>query len=317
LRPVNLVPADQRSGGRAATRTGSLPYVIVGLLVMVVLAVVAVVLTENDVSHARADAQGLRAERDTLNAEAAELAPYTNFGAIAGSRQVTVESLARSRFDWTRVLQELSLVLPKDVWLVNLTATVGPGVSLPGAANIGDRSSVDAPALQMVGCAASQPLVAEFLASLENIDGITRVGLVSSQLRDSAVEGPATSAQGDDCRTRGFIWRFEVLATFDRVAAPPGSDTPPAVPPAETAAPAGEAATTGSDDGSADPDAAGDGGTGGDGTGNGTADDGSSGSSGGNGNGNGGTAGNGSGNSDGSGGNDGSGNGGSGGGSGR
>ena len=42
----------------------------------------------------------------------------------------TVSSLAQSRFDWERVLRELSLVIPEDVWLVKVTGTVSPAVDL-------------------------------------------------------------------------------------------------------------------------------------------------------------------------------------------
>ena len=45
-----------------------------------------------------------------------------------GSRRST--SLAQSRFDWERVLRELAIVIPEDVWLTNLTATVSPEVQL-------------------------------------------------------------------------------------------------------------------------------------------------------------------------------------------
>ena len=57
-------------------------------------------------------------------------------------RTETVDSLAQSRFDWERVMRELALVIPEDVWLESLTGTVAPGVTVDaeGAGDDHDRS---------------------------------------------------------------------------------------------------------------------------------------------------------------------------------
>ena len=95
---------------------------------------------------------------------------------------LTVSNLAKSRFDWERVMRQLALVLPSDVWLTNLTGTVRPGVNVNGGGNISLRESVSGPALSMVGCAVGQEAVARFVSDLKDIDGVTRVGVQSSQL---------------------------------------------------------------------------------------------------------------------------------------
>ena len=50
-------------------------------------------------------------------------------------RAATIASLADSRFDWQRVMHELALILPGDVWLTNLSGTAGPGVSIDGGSS--------------------------------------------------------------------------------------------------------------------------------------------------------------------------------------
>ena len=59
------------------------------------------------------------------DARAAELAPYGEFASLEQARAETVSSLAQSRFDWERVLNELALVMPERVTLETLTGTVG------------------------------------------------------------------------------------------------------------------------------------------------------------------------------------------------
>lgn len=290
MRPVDLTPPEQRAGSRPPTRTGPLPYMLLSLLVLVLFGVVAIVFTNNEMAEAEADKQNLEYELARLSAEANELAPYVDFATVSATRTETVRALAMSRFDWHRVMQELSLVLPDDVWLVNLTATVGPGVSLPNAAQVGNRAEVDSPAIQMVGCGASQTKVAEFLAALEDIDGVTRVGLVSSQRR-AAGSGGGDTGGGNDCRTRGYIWQFEVLAVFDSVPAPEGSDVPvaPVEPtPEESEQPVDGSENSDDTDGSGSGSGSDDSGEGSD-TGNGNGNgNGGSGNGNGNGNGNGG-----------------------------
>ncbi len=51
MRPVNLIPSDQRRGENAPLRTGPLPYVLVGALVLVLVGVTALVLTGNQISE--------------------------------------------------------------------------------------------------------------------------------------------------------------------------------------------------------------------------------------------------------------------------
>ena len=77
--------------------------------------------------NARASSPKLEGEDAAAAAKATRLAAYTQFRQLSEQRVATVQSLADSRFDWERVMRELALILPGDVWLVNLTATAAPG----------------------------------------------------------------------------------------------------------------------------------------------------------------------------------------------
>jgi hypothetical protein len=127
------------------------------------------------------------------------------------------------------------------VWLINLTGTVTPDVELEDGAEITARDQVPGPALEIVGCAASQDSVGRFVAALHDIDGVTRVTATKSERSDLSSETTTSTdseADGseDDCRTRDAIARFEVIAAFDEVqidlsslppVGPPGAPTPP------------------------------------------------------------------------------------------
>ena len=124
MKAVNLVPKDYRRG-RLSGRGGEVfSYAVIGGLVAVLLAVVAVVLTGNKVSDNKSEVAKLQQQLDDAQTEASALAPYSNFASLAQARIATVSSLAQSRFDWERVMRELSQVIPSDVWLTKLTGTV-------------------------------------------------------------------------------------------------------------------------------------------------------------------------------------------------
>lgn len=216
MRPVNLIPPESRRGQRAPLRAGSTSYVLVAALAVAVAGVTALVMAGNTVSERESELASVEAREATVTAEAAALAPYAEFASLRQTRQATIDALAQSRFDWERVLRELSLVLPSDVWLIRVTGTASPDAVLEGTEDT-LRSSAPGPALSLVGCGASQEAVAGFAAALEDIDGVTRVGIAKSERPENVV---TEGASAEDCRTRDFIARFEITAAFDEVPAP-------------------------------------------------------------------------------------------------
>lgn len=241
MRPVNLIPVGQRRGQHAPVRSGRFaPYIVIGFLVLALAGVSALVLTNNKISDSKSELADLEQEAASLKLQAQQVAPYTEFAAVRDQRMQTATSLADSRFDWERVLRELALVLPDNVWLLGITGTATPQV-LPGegAVTVAQRDTVVGPALELVGCAPGQDAVAGLVAALYDIDGVTRVGLSKSELPDAAVATPSTgtataspTSGSEDCRTRDFIARFEIVVAFDEAPAA-GTAAPAPVAPAD------------------------------------------------------------------------------------
>ncbi len=239
MRPVNLIPPDERRGDRAAMRTGVFSYVLIGGLAAAVLALGALALTSKQISDKKTEIAQLQAQEQQAQAKAQSLESFTNFRAAQEARSSTITSLAQSRFDWQRVLNEFARVIPSNVWFTKLAGTADSTVSVTDAPDIQGRDSIAGPALEMEGCASSQDAVAGLIANLEEIDGVTRVGLESSEKPDDSSGGGATAAPatGDsaaavntDCRTRDFITQFKIVAAFDEVPTPATATTAPSVP---------------------------------------------------------------------------------------
>jgi Tfp pilus assembly protein PilN len=246
MRPVNLMPPEDRGGARTPLRTGVVPYVLLGALALALLGIVALTLTNKQISDSEAEKETLEQELAAATARADSLRAFADFRAVQETRTATVTSLAQSRFDWERVMNELALVIPSDVWLIQMTGTVSPAVQIEGGATISIRDSVTGPALEIIGCAPSQDAVAGFISAIEDIDGVTRVGIASTgEASEEAAQQPAsggTSPQEsvDDCRTREFISQFEIVVAFDEVPVPATASAAPGVP-APAAPAAGDA----------------------------------------------------------------------------
>jgi Tfp pilus assembly protein PilN len=249
MRPVNLIPPEERRGERAPSRTGGLAYVVVGVLAAALLAVVGIVLTDNSISENQAKVTELNGQLAQATDEATRLQSYADFATIEQTRTQTVSTLAKSRFDWYRVLHELGLVIPNNVWLLGLQGSVSPDAAQASQA-AGSSSSAGTPAdfstqitgpsLTIQGCAAGHDAVAGFIGALRDIDGVTRVVVTSSQrLSSSGTSGAGAGAgsSSSGCAARDFIAQFQVVVAFDKVPIDPITGLVPATAPTTTASP--------------------------------------------------------------------------------
>jgi Tfp pilus assembly protein PilN len=239
MRPVNLIPAEERPGSRKPLRSGPLAYMLVGALAAAVIAITALVVTENSISDKKAEVTQLEAEGAQITAKAQALSPYTQFASVREQRLATVTELADSRFDWARILHELSLVIPPDVQLTSLAGNATAGA---GGVGVGLRSQIAGPALEMIGCASGQAGVAAFIEAVKGIDGVTRVGVPSSSISGGAGgEGNATAA--GTCSAGGTA-QFQLVAAFDAAPVAPTESTEAIAPEAATPEATSESAET-------------------------------------------------------------------------
>jgi Tfp pilus assembly protein PilN len=235
MRPVNLIPAAERQGSQSPLRTGSLPYLVLGALVVLLAGVALLVITGNQISERKDKIVSLKHEDQVAQERAEKLASYVQLAQLRQQRVETITSLADSRFDWERVMQELSKILPPDVWLTSLNASASPSSSSTGAessegSGSGMRGAIAGPALEIAGCAKGQEGVAGFATALKEIDGVTRVGIQSSSIpsQESSTESGGAEESGGaagGCQTRNFIAQFQMVVAFDAAPVPPSETT--------------------------------------------------------------------------------------------
>ena len=223
MKPVNLLPDDQRRGASGG-RGGKGAYIVCGVLAAMLAMVAAYVLTSNDVTERKNQAAVVRAEADRLEAQAAAQANYTDFADIAQQRLTSVAGVALTRFDWERLMREVSRVMPEGSWLQATDASVTGDPNNTSVAPAGTAATPTGPYASFVGCTPDQSDVAQIMVRLRQLHRVENVKLNEST--QEAVDGEATV---DNC---GALYKFDVGVTFSPTApasaAPRGSERVPA-----------------------------------------------------------------------------------------
>jgi Tfp pilus assembly protein PilN len=166
MRAVNLLPRDiQRSGIRPS---GPVLTGVIGAVVVTGVLCVGFLMQSAKVAEKRNELDAARAELALVPPPAAQKSTGTD--ALAGEEAARVSALQGAltgRIAWDRLLREVSLVLPGDVWLSSL------GLNTPLVGALGTD-------FQISGTAYSHEGVARLLSRIALVPDLTNVVLVSS-----------------------------------------------------------------------------------------------------------------------------------------
>jgi Tfp pilus assembly protein PilN len=216
MRPVNLVPQDQRRRVRTEG-SGKGAYVVLAVLAILLGLVVSYVLTSNQVTERKNETAAVKAEADRLEAEAASRAAYSDFAQIAQTRLQSVAAVASTRFDWERVMREVALIMPAGSWLQSADASVA-GTAGGDVAAAPTTSSVApvSPTATFVGCTPDQDEAARIMGRMRQMHRVQDVKLNGSTQAEAG-----TPATVENC---GSLYTFDVTVTFSPVE--PASERP-------------------------------------------------------------------------------------------
>jgi Tfp pilus assembly protein PilN len=216
VKPVNLIPQDQRrrlaSDGDA--KGGPIALGVLGVLLALV---VVYILTSNTVTERKGDAETASAKADQLESRASQQTGYADFAQIAVTRTQSVATVAATRFDWERFMRELSRVMPEGSWLQSADASVlgDPGSGGAAAPTAGTTASLG-PAANLIGCTPDQGDVARMMVRLRQLYRVDEV-----ELNESTAGAHADEAAVDAC---GPLYTFNLTVKFSAVG--PSNETP-------------------------------------------------------------------------------------------
>jgi Tfp pilus assembly protein PilN len=229
------MPPEQRRATRTGPRSQFAVRAVLGGLGAAVFAVTLLVLISNQVNAKKSELVDLARKQQAATAVGNSLRHYGTFAKVEQERLATVKALAKSRFNWERVVRQLSRTVPPGTWLTSMKGTVSPDVTASGSSSAGGgsgsgsnvRAAVQGPAIELIGCTRSQTNAAEMMTRMRNLDGVTDVTLARSALAETdgggasggSSAGPSGATGGaaggggtsDDCPR----YEFELLVVFE------------------------------------------------------------------------------------------------------
>jgi Tfp pilus assembly protein PilN len=191
MQAVNLLPKDERRRGGPSIPTPVAITAIGGFTLMVALLGLLFVSAHGTVNQRRLELAQKQEELAAIPVPAQSQVQQQD--ALVADKQARVTALNAAlakRIAWDRVLREFALVLPDDVWLLNMTAkaptlaTTAPTTSTPSSTG---SASPAAPALggqltfTIEGYTYSHDAVARLLTRLSVIPDLEQVQLVTSE----------------------------------------------------------------------------------------------------------------------------------------
>jgi Tfp pilus assembly protein PilN len=171
MRAVNLLPRDEAKRSFAAKRGVVFGGVGGAALATVVLG--SMMMSAGGAANSKQEElDGLRAQIAAIpTVPVIDTSREDALAAEKGARVGALSAALAGRVAWDRVLRQVSLVLPEDVWLTNLSAAA-PDATQAVAAGSG---------FTLTGATYSQNGVARFLSRLAVIPDLANVRLQSSQ----------------------------------------------------------------------------------------------------------------------------------------
>ena len=178
MRAVNLLPHDDTK--RTKTNVPMLVGVVGAVLVTGVLSMMFL-SASSKVRDSQTQLDSLRAELALVPPAVAPDTAQQGLAAEQKNRITAVSAALGRRVAWDRVLRNISLVLPNDVWLTVLTAS-SPASPASAAAFAPPPPGTAPNQFTITGFTYSQDSVARLLSRLQVLPDLTNVQLQASTL---------------------------------------------------------------------------------------------------------------------------------------
>lgn len=184
-RRINLVPSGERV--RTTTNVGMLLVVVSGIVVLFALGL-GYYMFSNALSDSKSELESVRQDRAFLEAQVNALQAYERLADQRRDTEIVVQEIYAARTPVARILGDISLVVPENVWFASLSLT-GADPLLAGApASTAGAAVTSASTLSLDGNTYSFEDVAQLLVRLQLIQSLSGIDLVSAGQPIGAVD---------------------------------------------------------------------------------------------------------------------------------
>ncbi|HVE92831.1 MAG TPA: PilN domain-containing protein [Actinomycetota bacterium] len=166
--PINLLPPEIRT--RQRTRR-LLSFAIAGAAGVLFLLLIVTLIQRGTINREEDELAQRRARQGRLAMEAAGLRQFGDLEATVQQRRRTLAVALNGDIAWSKFLNDLSLTIPDNAWLVNLALASAPGQAQTAVPSFGT--------VTFTGNTMDFPALAGYLTRIAQIDGLTFVYLTN------------------------------------------------------------------------------------------------------------------------------------------
>jgi len=183
MRAVNLLPRDEAKKTRRQT---PLPVVVGAVTAVAVTGVLSAgfVVEHKNVAQKSADLAAVQAELAAIPGPKQPDPTEISLTSQEGPRSQALQQALNGRVAWDRLMREISLVIPSDVWLTSMAvqAPVASAAAVPPVAGTMPAPTSAPNSFTIEGNAYSHEGVARLLTRLALVPDLSNVTLGSSTL---------------------------------------------------------------------------------------------------------------------------------------
>ncbi len=174
---VNLVPGEEK---QRELRRRMYIVPLAGTIILAGILGGTYYYYSNRLDNADRQLQDIKQSNNALQKQVAEMKRYDEIKNKKQSQLNIVTTLYGQRVHWSRTIDDLAFVIPEDVWLVAIKATV-PGIDTGSAAAATSKSGSGQSDIEIEGYTREMPSVATLLVRLGLIPSIANVTLTSAE----------------------------------------------------------------------------------------------------------------------------------------
>ncbi len=169
VRRVNLLPREIEQQRRSRQKAVAVVLAAIGVVAILVGAYLFQLVR----LHSEQNKLAAQTKANTeLRAELATLKDFDTLQQQLKAKADLVSTLTQDEVRWSRVLGDVSMVIPRDAWLIGFTGTVAPS-QIGGTKSTKPGETVVLGQIQMNGVTFTHVDVAVWLTRLSEVEGFT------------------------------------------------------------------------------------------------------------------------------------------------
>jgi len=212
---INLLPKEVLEKRKTEQQ---LAFVLLGVVVMVILLASVYGFNFVRIIQAQTDLEAVKAENARVQTEIAKIGDFERVRSLVEQKQSLISTITSKKYSWSRLLNNISLIVPNEVWLTRLEVQDQGKLSFSGKALAGTETS-----------GIGHKPVAKWLVHMSELNDIEDVWLSTSK-KSEASTGPEEGSSLPTASTAdaSSTLVFESKASIKSLSEDQSSLVPPA-----------------------------------------------------------------------------------------